>query len=105
MKKKLVFVLLGDEKKRLYKQSTKVEPSRGFVSAKSKVPASKKRHFDGTGSESNLLEEISYRFDRPIHKSTSEWVLSSSPEEARNQFNKTGFAPVVDVIKLFLEEI
>ena len=87
----------------MFKPSGKVDPSRGFVSAKTKVP--KPHHIDGTGSESDLIKGIASKFDQPIHKSTSEWVLSSSPEarpfqgkKKKNRYRKN--EPIYDTPSL-----
>ena len=87
----------------MFRPSGKVDPNRGFVSAKTKV--ARRGHIDGTGSESDLLEGIASKFDQPIHKSTSEWVLSSSPEarpfqgkKKKNRYRKN--EPIYDTPSL-----
>jgi len=77
-----------DPRERLFRPAGKSESNRGFTGVQSKVAQIRTtRHIPGTGSESNLLEGLSYKFDDPIHKSKSEWVLVPH-DEARPSKNK-----------------
>ena len=79
----------------MFRPSGKTDPSRGFVGVQSKVAQIRtNRHIPGTGSESNLLEGLSHKFDdQIIHKSKSEWVLApphdkASPYKKRRNKNR-----------------